>query len=837
MIRDMRRLVLTATAIGVVFAAPAGAQRFPDDPRLQDAFVAWDRGDYPAALQAYLDVLNGPDAARHVEEIAQLTGEPYVVDEVTPHGRSTLRLGPGGRFISFVFEADGRAMTRVVDLSAGGRVVATLDAATTALMTDAVAYVPAGTTDVRLRLLADGQERAIDLQGWMPATATASLEGALVASPEGDALFILAARAAGTGASDVLRYRDGALTVLPTGDGRKANVQAAAGGRHLIYGALPPPASGGAGAANIPELVVLDLATGQSRRFPGRAQPTLSRDGSTLAFAGRDGAAFQIEVVSLESPPATAPTVVIRTNMPIQSPALSPAGTRLAYQGRPVFDWEIYTAPVVEKAEVTQLSMEIQNDINPVFVDERTILALKGEARHRRSHLYDVETRAQTRLFHNNTVRTVSAEYEWQVSRDGATILIVADRDGDTISRDRGVYVVHLDRKVSIEAVRRRVEENLAAERDLRARGEQAFAPIRDAVQPVAARVEPERIYQYARSLYEMGSKHITQPGNAQAIAYLERTLRAWGYDVELQWFDTPAGAGAARTANVIARLPGTTNPELVYVASSHFDSVPGSAGADDNSSGSTALLEVARVLRGHPQAATIELAWFTAEESGLLGSREFVRLAVASGKRIVGALNNDMVGWTRHHRLDNTIRYSNAGIRDIQHAAAIQFSDLITYDSHYYQSTDAAAYYEAYGDIVGGIGSYPILESPHYHQSTDRIENVNMRLVAEVGRTTAATLMLLASSSSRLTDVQQRAEAGAVEVSWPPAPERGVVRYRVRWRTEAGQTLIREVPAGGQGRISLRLEGVAQGSTVEVKAVNDRGLEGWDWARAVVRP
>ena len=38
---------------------------------------------------------------------------------------------------------------------------------------------------------------------------------------------------------------------------------------------------------------------------------------------------------------------------------------------------------------------------------------------------------------------------------------------------------------------------------------------------------------------------------------------------------------------------------------------------------------------------------------------------------RIVGALNNDMIGWANDHRLDNTIRYSNAGIRDVQHARA----------------------------------------------------------------------------------------------------------------------------------------------------------------------
>src|SRR5690606_27871316 len=155
----------------------------------------------------------------------------------------------------------------------------------------------------------------------------------------------------------------------------------------------------------------------------------------------------------------------------------------------------------------------------------------------------------------------------------------------------------------------------------------------------------------------------------------------------ELQWFEPNPNV---RTANVIARIPGTENPELVYVVSSHFDSVRDGPGADDNSSGTTALLEVARVLASRPQPATIELAFFTGEEAGLLGRRGYVRRAGADGKRIVGALNNDMVGYKNDQRMDNTIRYSNDGLRDLQHAAAFLFTDLITYDARYYKNTDA---------------------------------------------------------------------------------------------------------------------------------------------------
>ena len=76
--------------------------------------------------------------------------------------------------------------------------------------------------------------------------------------------------------------------------------------------------------------------------------------------------------------------------------------------------------------------------------------------------------------------------------------------------------------------------------------------------------------------------------------------------------------------------------------------------------------------------------------------------------ERVRGALNNDMLGWMNDNRLDNTIRYSNAGLRDVQHAAAFLFSDLITYDAHYFKFTDAHSLYDGFGDVVAGIGSYP---------------------------------------------------------------------------------------------------------------------------------
>jgi Peptidase family M28 len=496
------------------------------------------------------------------------------------------------------------------------------------------------------------------------------------------------------------------------------------------------------------------------------------------------------------------------------------------YQSMPREDWELY-AVGADGGEPRRLTHEIQHDIAPQFVSQGRVLAVMGEGRHRRSYLYDAATGARTRLFHNNTVRTIAPEYEWAPRPDGNVVAIVSERDGDTVSPERGLYLTDLRRTVSGEEVLARVRASLRAERDLRQRGTAMFAPIAPQVRALVDEVSSARIYAYERSLFRFDSKHVTQPGNKLAIEYLQATLRSFGYEPELQWFEPLPGV---RSANVVATLRGTSDPEVQYVVGSHFDSVQEGPGSDDNTSGTTALLEAARVLARRPQAATIRFVWFTSEESGLRGSREYVRLAGEAGDRVVGALNNDMVGWANDDRLDNTIRYANRGLRDLQHAAAFLFTDLITYDAHYYKFTDAHSLVDGFGDVVSGIGSYPVLGNPHYHQPHDVLETVNHRLVAEVSRATLASVILMASSPSRLAEVTaSRAPGGTVEVGWKPAIERGVTGYRVRWEDDSGG-------AGGMRVVrgtSARLAGVADGATIAVRAIGARGLEGWDWARA----
>lgn len=806
--------VLTATAaaqspvpVATQLAARAAA------PALQEADLAWDRGDYPDALRGYQALLGGTPSDAVRRSIALTTGELYASRELAPDGR-LLRVSPDGRYVAF--EAGTGEQRRVhVHALADGRRVGAEYAAAPAFSADGsrLAVVRRASPDsstISLYELPAWRERAVRLPGLATTTGPVFDEAnrallVLAGAPRRDTTVTLYSVPLAGGAPR-------ALTTSPT---VKGDLTLLPGGRHVSYTEGRRTRFGPPGVT-----VVRDLRTGTERRIQGTAV-SASADGSALVYLARSGDTTKVQLLPLAGG-AEARTVVATTDR-VDAPALSPSGRVVAYQRMPKEDWELFLVNADGTGD-RRFTREIQHDLVPRFLSEDRLLAVLGEGRHRRSFLYDVATGARTRLFHNNTVRTIAPEYEWAATPDGSKVVIVSERDGDTISPERGVYLMDLGRELTTAELRGRLDGMLAAETALRRQGEALFAPVRDRVRAAVAQVSMATLYEYQQRLSEFGSRFVGMPGNGPAGQWLHDTFAAMGYEPELQWFEP---MGLARTANVVATLPGTTHPEIVYVVGAHYDSHRNGPGADDDASGTAMVLELARVLKARPLPATVVFVLFTGEEAGLLGSREFARRAVADGWHVGGALNNDMFGWSNDHRLDNTIRYSNDGIRDVQHASAFLFSDLVTYDARYYKSTDAHALFDAFGDVIGGTGSYPVLANPHYHQAHDLLETINQEQVTETTKATLAALMLMASSPERTREVRAAPEGGATVVTWAPALEKDVTGYQVRWQ-RAGDGTVQETTVTEP---RARLTGVKAGTPVLVRAVNRDGLVGWDWA------
>jgi len=167
---------------------------------------------------------------------------------------------------------------------------------------------------------------------------------------------------------------------------------------------------------------------------------------------------------------------------------------------------------------------------------------------------------------------------------------------------------------------------------------------------------------------------------------------------------------------------------------------VPAGPGINDNGSGSAALLEIGQQLAHHVPQNTIRLAWWGAEELGLIGSDRYVRRLSASERRRIRAyVNLDMVGSPGEKAAVYTGR--DAAGREIEDALRAALPDDAG-EEDLGGSSDHASF--ARVDIpVGGI--FTGLDRC-YHRGCDRLGNVDASLAASNARATADALVALAA-------------------------------------------------------------------------------------------
>ena len=80
-------------------------------------------------------------------------------------------------------------------------------------------------------------------------------------------------------------------------------------------------------------------------------------------------------------------------------------------------------------------------------------------------------------------------------------------------------------------------------------------------------------------------------------------------------------------SGNIVARIPGTDRAEEILTLTAHYDSVPQGPGAYDNMAGAAIIMEICRYFKEHQPRRTLEFIWFGAEEKGLLGSRDYIKV------------------------------------------------------------------------------------------------------------------------------------------------------------------------------------------------------------------
>jgi hypothetical protein len=145
-----------------------------------------------------------------------------------------------------------------------------------------------------------------------------------------------------------------------------------------------------------------------------------------------------------------------------------------------------------------------------------------------------------------------------------------------------------------------------------------------------------------------IGERHLGRPeALRQAEAYIRRTWEAQGFSVREELF----AVQEQRCANLLVEIQGVREPERIVLVGAHYDTAPGTPGANDNGSGVALLLEMSRALRDARPHRTIRFVAFTNEEpphffSERMGSRVHAREAKRRGERVAAMLSLETIGY-----------------------------------------------------------------------------------------------------------------------------------------------------------------------------------------------
>ena len=197
-------------------------------------------------------------------------------------------------------------------------------------------------------------------------------------------------------------------------------------------------------------------------------------------------------------------------------------------------------------------------------------------------------------------------------------------------------------------------------------------------INKILGEISQQRIESHIRKLVSFETRHTMSDtesdtrGIGAARRWIKSELERCGAGKLQVAFDSHVAPVSARISrpteivNVVATLPGTqeASKDRLYVVSGHYDSrntdvmdATGKApGANDDASGTAAVMEMACVMSKHRFDATLVFMTVAAEEQGLLGAGHWARQARANNLNVAGMLNNDIIGSSRADdgRVDN---------------------------------------------------------------------------------------------------------------------------------------------------------------------------------------
>jgi len=327
---------------------------------------------------------------------------------------------------------------------------------------------------------------------------------------------------------------------------------------------------------------------------------------------------------------------------------------------------------------------------------------------------------------------------------------------------------------------------------------------------------------------------------------------------------------------SVVATLKGrqAEAEQRFYVVSGHYDSMCGSPtnatcdapGANDDASGTAAVLEMARVMATHKFDATIIFMAVAGEEQGLLGSTYFAEQAKKNGMNIEAMLTNDIVGNTlggNGVRDRSTIRVFSEGVPSNEtpqeanvrrgvggenDSASRQLARFVREAGQRYTPQLKVTMVYRRDRYLRGGDHIPFLERgfaavrftepnenySHQHQNV-RVENgtqfgdlpqfVDFPYIANVARLNAASLALLAIAPARPKGVSivTARLTNDTDLKWQANNEPDLSGYEIVWRDTISPVWTNSLPIGNV--LSFTMKGMSKDNYFfGVRAVDRQG-------------
>lgn len=166
------------------------------------------------------------------------------------------------------------------------------------------------------------------------------------------------------------------------------------------------------------------------------------------------------------------------------------------------------------------------------------------------------------------------------------------------------------------------------------------------------AQISVDSLESYTERLQAFWRRPVLSDSNLASRDWIYNKMVGFGCDsVIIDTFDAMIYTLSDTCYNVIAYKIGSALPDNHIIIGAHRDAVDNSPGANDNGSGTAAVMEMARILKDVDTYSTIVFLLFDAEEIGLVGSWSYANRAAARGDSILFMLNLDMIA----HKTNNS--------------------------------------------------------------------------------------------------------------------------------------------------------------------------------------